>query len=120
MVHGATSPEEKLKDYGFLIYTGENPRVQSLLHKNGTGGRLLVPWTTSSIIRSGSSPNQIEVRIKGAQIKLLPQWPICYQHYRYCRIQRRPPPVFTPAMLMRWRSMIWKLAGSPWSVVSWF
>ena len=67
VVHGATSPEEKLKDYGFLIYTGENPKYEVVLHKNGTE-TALVPWTTSSIIRSGSSPNQIEVRIKGAQL----------------------------------------------------
>jgi len=67
VVHGASSPEEKLKDYGFLIYTAENPKYEVVLHKGGTE-TALVPWTTSSIIRSGTSPNQIDVRIKGTQL----------------------------------------------------
>jgi len=37
VVHGASSPEEKLKDYGFLItYTAENPKYEVVLHKGGT------------------------------------------------------------------------------------
>ena len=69
VVHGASTPDEKLKDYGFLIYTGENPKYAVVLHKGGTE-TALVPWTTSSTIRSGNSPNQIEVRIKGTQLSL--------------------------------------------------
>jgi len=65
VVHGA--PAEKLRDYGFLIYTGNSPKYEVVQHNGGTE-TALVPWTTSSIIRSGTSPNQIEVRIKGAQL----------------------------------------------------
>ena len=65
VVHGA--PEEKLRDYGFLIYTGDNPKYEVVQHKAGTQTEL-VPFTASSLIRSGTSPNQIEVRIKGAQL----------------------------------------------------
>ena len=65
VVHGA--PEERLRDYGFLIYTGENPKYEVVQHKGGTE-TALVPWTTSSIIRGGTSANQIEVRIKGSQL----------------------------------------------------
>lgn len=69
VVHGASSPEERLKDYGFLIYTGENPKYEVVLHKSGAE-TALVAWTASSIIRTGTSPNQIEVRIKGTQLSL--------------------------------------------------
>ena len=65
VVHGA--PEEKLRDYGFLIYTGESPKYLVVQHNGGTQTEL-VPFTASSIIRSGTSPNQIEVRIKGTQL----------------------------------------------------
>jgi hypothetical protein len=67
VVHGASSPEEKLKDYGFLIYTGDNPKYEVVVHRNGTE-TALVAWAASSIIRGGSNPNQIEVRIKGSQL----------------------------------------------------
>lgn len=69
VVHGVSSPEERLKDYGFLIYTGENPKYEVVLHRSGTE-TALVAWTGSSTIRTGSSPNQIEVRIKGTQLSL--------------------------------------------------
>lgn len=65
VVHGA--PEEKLRDYGFLIYTGESPKYEVVQHISGAQTEL-VPFTASSIIRSGTSPNQIEVRIKGSQL----------------------------------------------------
>lgn len=65
VVHGA--PEEKLRDYGFLIYTGDSPKYLVVQHTGGTQTEL-VPFTASSIIRSGTSPNQIEVRIKGSQL----------------------------------------------------
>lgn len=65
VVHGA--PDEKLRGYGFLIFTGETPKYLVVQHKGGTQTDL-VPFTTSSIIKSGTSTNQIEVRIKGSQL----------------------------------------------------
>jgi hypothetical protein len=65
LVHGERSKDDNLEDYAFLIYTSENPQYKVVLHKGGTETPL-VPWTPSSTIRTGTSPNQIEVRIKGA------------------------------------------------------
>lgn len=62
IVHG----EKKnglLEDYAFLIYNGDNPKYKIVQHKGGTE-TTLVNWTRSSAIRSGTSPNQLEVRVK--------------------------------------------------------
>jgi len=64
---GDTSKDEKLEDYSFLIFTGSDPQYKVLMHKGGTETKL-VDWTPSSIIRKGTSPNQLEVRIKGSQM----------------------------------------------------
>jgi type II secretory pathway pseudopilin PulG len=56
-----------LEDYGFLIYTGETPKYEVVLHKGGAQTEL-IPWTAANIIRPGTSSNQLEVRIKGAQL----------------------------------------------------
>jgi hypothetical protein len=67
LVHGQKTKSNQLEDYGILIYTGETPQYQIVSHRNGNQ-TALVPWTKSSIIRSGTSPNQLEARIKGAEI----------------------------------------------------
>lgn len=67
LVHGEKAKGSQLEDYGLLIYTGESPQYQIVSHKDGNQSAL-VPWTKSSIIRSGTSPNQLEARIKGDQI----------------------------------------------------
>lgn len=67
LIHGEKSKNSELEDYGLLIFTGETPQYQIVSHKNGNQ-TALVPWTRSSIIRSGTSPNQLEARIKGEQI----------------------------------------------------
>ena len=63
-VHGERSKEDKLEDYTFLIYSGDSPQYKVVLHKAGEETPL-VPWTPASNIRKGTSPNQLEVRIKG-------------------------------------------------------
>ena len=64
MIHGEKSKDEKLEDYTFLIFSGDVPKYRVLLHKGGTETPL-VPWTPTSVIRKGTSTNQLEVRIRG-------------------------------------------------------
>lgn len=64
VVHGEKSKDKKeLEDYAFLIFTGENPAYEIVQHRGGTQ-TTVVGWTKSSVIRSGSSTNQLEVRSK--------------------------------------------------------
>ena len=67
IVHGERSKDDKLEDYTFLIYSGQNPQYKVVLHKGGTE-TALVPWTASRNIRQGTSTNQLEVRIRGTQL----------------------------------------------------
>ena len=67
IVHGEKSPDNVLEDYALLIYTGSEPQYQVVLHKDNLQ-KTLVPWTKSSIIRSGTSPNQLEIRSQGDEL----------------------------------------------------
>ena len=67
IVHGDKGQNNQLEDYAFLIYTGDEPQYEIVVHKDGNQ-TTLVPWTKSSLIRSGSDPNQLEIRIKGLEI----------------------------------------------------
>ncbi len=70
VVHGAKNKKDgSLEDYGFLIYNGPEPKYKIILHKAGVETNL-VSWTSSSVIRTGTSPNQIEVRISGPKLDL--------------------------------------------------
>src|SRR5258707_479706 len=62
VVHGEKK-DNKLEDYGFLISNGPNPKYKIVLHKGGVETNI-ASWTSSSAIRTGTSPNQIEVRIR--------------------------------------------------------
>jgi hypothetical protein len=62
VVHGEKK-DGKLEDYGFLIYNGTNPKYKIVLHKAGAETKV-VDWTPTSTIRTGTQPNQIEVRIR--------------------------------------------------------
>jgi hypothetical protein len=62
VVHGEKK-DSKLEDYGFLISNGDDPKYKIVLHKGGVETKL-VDWTPSSVIRTGTNPNQIEVRIR--------------------------------------------------------
>jgi hypothetical protein len=69
-VHGAKNKNDSsLEDYGFLIYNGPSPKYKIVLHKGGNETNI-VAWTSSSVIRTGTSPNQIEVRISGPKLDL--------------------------------------------------
>ena len=61
-VHGEKK-DGKLEDYGFLIYSGDNPKYKIVLHKAGAETKI-VDWTPSTTIRTGTTPNQLEVRIR--------------------------------------------------------
>ena len=66
VVHGEKK-DGKLEDYAFLIYNGEDPKYKIVEHKSGAETKL-VDWTPSSVIRTGTSPNQLEVRIRDRKI----------------------------------------------------
>jgi hypothetical protein len=66
VVHGTLKAGEPV-GYGFLVYTGNDPSY-SVVHLTGDQDRTLVKWTSSSVVRSGTNPNQIEVRVKGNQL----------------------------------------------------
>lgn len=66
-IHGERSKDDKLEDYTFLIYSGDDPKYKVVLHKAGEE-TVLVPWTPASTIRKGTSPNQLEARIRGTFI----------------------------------------------------
>jgi hypothetical protein len=55
----------QLEDYSFLIRTdSSDPAYRIVLHQNGKE-TALVDWTSSDVIRTGTSPNQLEVRTNG-------------------------------------------------------
>lgn len=66
LVHGSKE-DGKFRDYGFLIYNGDEPKYAIVQHKNSAETKL-VNWTTSSAIRTGTTPNQIEVRIRDRRL----------------------------------------------------
>jgi len=65
-VHGEKKTGN-LEDYGFLIYNGDEPKYKIVLHKGGTESKV-VDWTPSSTIRTGTNPNQLEVRIRDTKM----------------------------------------------------
>jgi hypothetical protein len=62
VVHGEMK-NDQLEDYAFLIYNGDDPKYKIVDQKAGKD-TTLVEWTSFSAIRSGTSPNQLEVRIR--------------------------------------------------------
>lgn len=67
LVHGGWSKAKRLEDYALLIYPSEQPQYEIIMHKDGNQSSL-VTRTASDAIKSGSSPNQLEVRIKGSEL----------------------------------------------------
>jgi len=61
MVHCAQSKAKQLEDYALLIYPGDEPEYEVIMHKDGNQSSL-VQRTKSNAIRSGSAPNQLEIR----------------------------------------------------------
>ena len=68
VVHGEKK-DDKLEDYAFLLDNGSTPRYEIILHKAGVESNI-VNWTPSSVIRTGTNPNQMEVRIRGLNLEL--------------------------------------------------
>jgi hypothetical protein len=67
IIHGEKSAAGQLEDYALLIYTGPETKYEIIKHKNGNQ-TAVVPWTNSRVIRTGSSPNQLEIRASGAAL----------------------------------------------------
>lgn len=67
IVHGEKSKSGELEDYALLIYTGSEPKYEIIKHKGGVQTEI-VPWANSKVIRSGTNPNQLEVRAKGSEL----------------------------------------------------
>jgi len=67
MVHCLQTREKKLEDYALLIYPSAEPEYEVIMHKDGVQSSL-VQKAKSSAIRPGASPNELEVRIKGAEM----------------------------------------------------
>jgi hypothetical protein len=67
LVHGEMK-NNQIEDYGFLIDNGTKGYYRVIEHKGGAETQL-VSWTASSTIRTGTSPNQLEVRITDRKIE---------------------------------------------------
>ena len=68
LVHGGWSKAKRLEDYALLIYPdNDEPAYEIIMHKDGNQSAL-VTRTKSDAIRSGSNPNQLEIRIKGNEL----------------------------------------------------
>lgn len=68
LVHGGWSKANRLEDYALLIYPdNDEPSYEIIMHKDGNQSAL-VTRTKSDAIRSGSNPNQLEIRIKGTEL----------------------------------------------------
>src|SRR6202008_974686 len=67
MVHCAQSKAKQLEDYALLIYPSDDPEYEVIVHKDGNQ-KSLVNKTKASAIQPGSNPNQLEVRINGAEL----------------------------------------------------
>jgi hypothetical protein len=67
MVHCGYSKSKKLEDYALLIYPSSEPEYSIVMHKDGNESAL-VSRTKSNAIKSGSSPNELEVRIRGTEL----------------------------------------------------
>jgi len=67
VVHGRYSKAKRIEDYTLVIFPGEQPQYEIVMHKDGNQSSL-VTRTASDAIKPGSSPNQLEVRIKGTEL----------------------------------------------------
>lgn len=66
LVHGLRE-NNQFRDYGFLIYSGDSPKYAIVQHKASQETKL-VNWTATSTIRTGTTPNQLEVRIRDRRL----------------------------------------------------
>ena len=66
LVHGEKK-DGNLEDYGFIIYNGSEGKYKIVAHTGGSETKL-VDWASSSAIRTGTTPNQLEVRIRDRKL----------------------------------------------------
>jgi hypothetical protein len=66
-IFGEMSKKKELEDYGFLIRTNGTPAYKIVLHRGGKE-TVVVDWTDASQLRTGSSPNQLEIRTKDTKV----------------------------------------------------
>jgi hypothetical protein len=66
VVHGEMK-DGKLEDYSFIIVNGEFGAYSVVQHQGGKE-TILSKWARTSAVRTGTTPNQLEVRIKGTQL----------------------------------------------------
>ena len=67
MVHCVQSRSGQLEDYALLIFPSEEPEYEVIMHKQGNQSTL-VERTKSDAIKSGSAPNELQVKINGTQM----------------------------------------------------
>jgi hypothetical protein len=67
IIHGKLGPKRNLEGYGFLVYTGDEPKFSIVRFVDGVPNDI-VAWENSSVIRTGANPNQLEVRAEGSQM----------------------------------------------------
>ena len=67
MVHCLQTRAGQLEDYGLLIFPSEEPEYEVIMHKAGVQSSV-VKRSKSDAIKTGSNPNQLMIRIKGAQM----------------------------------------------------
>lgn len=67
MVHCTRTRTNDLEDYALLIFPSDEPEYEIVMHKDGKQSAL-VSRTKSDAIQPGSSPNELEVRIKGSEL----------------------------------------------------
>jgi thioredoxin 1 len=68
MVVYGEKKSRQLEDYGFLIFTGPNPKYKIVVHKGGTE-KVLLDWTPSGEIQSGTRPNRLEVKTRDQDLE---------------------------------------------------
>ena len=67
MVHCMQSKAKRLEDYALLIYPGDDPSYQIIMHKDGNQSTVS-EMTQSDAIKPGSAANVLEIRIKGNEL----------------------------------------------------
>jgi len=67
MVHCVQARQGRLEDYALVIYPSSEPEYEVIMHKAGVQSTV-IERKKSDAIKSGSEPNELEVRIKGSQL----------------------------------------------------
>lgn len=66
IMHGKNM-NSKLDGYAFIVYTDSSPKYEIVRFSDGTSTEL-VDWENTTVLRTGTTPNQLEVRAQGSQL----------------------------------------------------